>query len=313
MDPHLPAASTLGRALLRLTRGRATGTLNVRGPARGRLVLHAGKVVAVDLPGTTMLGELLAVDRDGHARALEGAPPSGPIGRWLVARQLAEAPAVAYALRRQMRARVTAMFRWPECELRFEPIAAALPALEEPVPVADLVLSALRGAVDAVPADAERRIRDGRWVVDAKAWATLEQAALFPEERAMLPVLLRGGTGADALALGAERPRALRALYAWQLVGLAQPNGASAGDARHQTLLRKRLALRRGLGAEALLDLQDDMRTEGSTDDGARAARERVRRLVRDVHPDRFDPRLHAACGEVLQALLTAQSRLRRP
>ncbi|MCB9635130.1 MAG: DUF4388 domain-containing protein [Sandaracinus sp.] len=290
MESHLPAASLLGRTLLRLGEAKATGTLNVRGRGRARVALHAGRVVAIEVEGAPTLGDLLKVDPRRHREALGAGGPAGPVGRWLVREGLAEPSAVAHALRRQLRARFAALFTWPEVELRFVPIAAPLPPVDEPVPPTDLVLGALRDVVK-VPTTSETRLRAAEWTLSPLGRAQLPRAELYPEERAMLVALQSGARGDDVLALGGGSPRALRALHAWQLVGLVvERRLEGAREGRHQALLRARRMTRRGRPL-------DDERA--------------IRRALAQVHPDRFDPRLQSTCTEVVRELLASRTKRR--
>jgi hypothetical protein len=293
VDALLSSASLLGRGLLRLGEARATGTLNVQGVGRARIALHAGRVVAVDVDGAPPLGDLLAVDEARHREALDRRAPVGPVGRWLVREGLADPAAVTHALRRQMRARVSRLFAWSEVELRFVPVSAPLPALDEPLTATDLVLGALRDVVRP-SAETEARLRDAEWTLSTLGRSQLPRAELFPQERAMLFALERGARGEDVLALGGGHPRALRALHAWHVVGLAVERRLEAAgrDGRHQALIRARGALRR---------------------DKTTARDERtLRRTLRDVHPDRFEPRLQATCSDVVRELLATRGRTRR-
>jgi hypothetical protein len=77
-------------------------------------------------------------------------------------------------------------------------------------------------------------------------------------------------------------------------VGLAVERRLEAAgrDGRHQALIRARGALRR---------------------DKTTARDERtLRRTLRDVHPDRFEPRLQATCSDVVRELLATRGRTRR-
>jgi hypothetical protein len=293
VDAQLSSASLLGRGLLRLGDARATGTLNVQGAGRARIALHAGRVVAIDVDGAPPLGDLLEVDPARHRAALDRRPPVGPVGRWLVREGLADPAAVTHALRRQLRARVARLFAWADVELRFVPVSAPLPALDEPLTTTDLVLGALREVVRP-SADTEARLRDAEWTLSVLGRAQLPRAELFPQERAMLFALERGARGQDVLALGGGHPRALRALHAWHLVGLAVERRLEAAnrDGRHQALVRARRALRH----------------EPTTERDERA----LRRTLRDVHPDRFEPRLQATCTDVVRELLATRGRTRR-
>ncbi|MAC27590.1 MAG: hypothetical protein CMN31_12745 [Sandaracinus sp.] len=267
------------------------------GPARARVLFHAGRVVAIEMPDDRPLGELLQLDPAAHGEALGRGRVHGPVGAWLVREGLASEGDVLAALRRQLRVRVGALLRWPDARLRFAPVAAPLPTLHEPVPVIDLVLGGLRDALGSVPAAASRRLRTQRWGLSPLGEALLPKAALWPEERAMAGVLERPLGGDSVLSIGAHRPRALRALYAWHLLGLVTCRRAGT---RHGVLLRKRHQLRHAASPADLLELRE----HGD-------ARRGLRRLLRDVHPDRFEPSLQTTSGEVVQALMRAERKLR--
>lgn len=286
---HVPAVSLLGRTLLRLGEARSTGTLSVLNPLarRATLAFHAGRVVAVAVEGGPPLGDLLTVDPEAHRRAL-GRGAAQPVGRWLVREGLVDAASVSHALRRQARARVAQVFAWPEVALRFAPVSAPLPSLDEPLAPIDLVLGALR-TLGPPNAATEARLRATEWVLSARGRTQLRQAELYPQERAMLVALDRGVRGEDALAIGGHHARALQALHAWQSVGLVvEPRlQTQSSEGRHQALLRARRQVRRG--AAPVSDTRE------------------LRRTLRDVHPDRFDPRLRETCSEVVRELLAAR------
>jgi hypothetical protein len=87
-----------------------------------------------------------------------------------------------------------------------------------------------------------------------------------------------------------------------KLLGAASPRTTGS----YPLLLRKRRELRNDVSAHALLDLP-----EGA---GGRDARLALRKLVRDIHPDRFGDgaplALRRASGEIVSALVDAEARI---
>ncbi|MFW5926308.1 MAG: J domain-containing protein [Myxococcota bacterium] len=312
---HLPGATSLARALMALARSRATGVLTVQsGVARARLGVVDGTPRAVALEGVDdePLGDLLA--RDGaidprvHARALRRGVPRTPIGRWLVAMGAASEPAVAHALRTQLRRRVQRMFRWPDTEYRFASGSAdiGLDPLDEPVAVGDLVLGAMREAVEDVPLDqAAREIGEGMLVLTPLGDAVVDDAALWPAEAAMVPLLRRGVDAQVALAVAGRNSRAIRTLWALKLLhAVAEPQPAAAA---YPLLLRKHRQVRRAADPTSLLDLDPSAPPD--------EARQALRRLAGALHPDRFQsgapPGVRSASAEVMSALVSAEARVR--
>jgi len=87
-----------------------------------------------------------------------------------------------------------------------------------------------------------------------------------------------------------------------KLLGGAAPRAGGS----YPLLLRKRREVRSQASARTLLDLP-----EGA---GERDARRALRKLVRDLHPDRFGdsapPALRRASGEIVTALVAAEARI---
>jgi hypothetical protein len=307
------SSAALARALLALSRTQKTGVLHAQGAGRSaRIAIVGGTPRAIDLEGGPCLGDILteegALDHDAHRRALESGGPRGPIGRFLVESGAAKASAVSYALRKQLRHRAAALFQWGVIELRFEPGDPAfdVPLLEEPMPAAELVLAGLRGAVDLVPVHLlRRRIGDGMLKLTGFGEMLVAEAPLHPEEAAMVSGLRRGAPAADLISLGGGRMRAVRSLAGLCMIGAAEP--PSPGRASYGLLLKKRNQLRNAASPEALLEVDRY--------DDTRAARASLRRLAREIHPDKFKggaPEvMERLSGEVLTALLDAEARLR--
>jgi hypothetical protein len=311
---RLPSATSLSRALLSLSRARASGVLVVRSDRReGRVSIVEGSVGAVALwpADDETLGDALdrmgALDRRLHRRALERGPPPGPVGDWLVACGAARNDDVQRALRAQLHRRVVSMFAWPAIELRFAAgrSEVGVRRVERPLGVSELVLGAMRTAVADEPLlFARRTLGDGLLVLTRLGRALVEDAALSECERAMLP-LLREGHAVDAvLAAAGASPEAIRALHALRVLGaVARPTR----DAPYALLLRKHRQVRSAARAGELLELPT-----GAPPGDARRA---LRRLARAVHPDRFsgadDDAVRRVSGEVMAALVSAEARLR--
>ncbi len=187
---------------------------------------------------------------------------------------------------------------WPRVTLAFEPGHPRQLDDVEPWDTRDLVLAALREAVRP-SAVATKRIRGSYWRLTPEAERDLEDAALYPEERAMVVVLREGAWGRDALAVAGEGVRAERALLAWHALGWL----VSSRRADYALLLRKQYELRQRVSHYRLLDLPPDA--------SAAQARRALRRIVRSVHPDRFEPALQEPSAKVVRALIAAEASLR--
>lgn len=313
---QVPAAISLARALLALSRARATGVLEVMSAhLRARVAVTCGTPRAAAMPGLSdeTLGDLLArhgaLDVEAHARALERSTPWGPVGDWLVANGAATRPAVEWALRRQLERRIARLFEWSTPELRFRRGLAdvGVAHVAEPVRTGDLVLDAMRSAVAQTSlVEARRRLGDGMLVLSRLGEALVTDATLWPEEAAMIPLLKAGATVIALVGAGGGGRRAILGLHALRLVGAVQP----PGDHAYTVLLRKHRQLRHAARADALdlLDLPARARPE--------EARRALRRLAQLVHPDRFGeneaPAVRAASANVMTALVEAEHRVTR-
>ena len=315
---ELSSATYFGRTLLTLARARATGVLHVEAPSkRARVLLQDGAVAGVCTPdgapeGDLALGDLLlregVLDAAAHGRALEAAPPTSPVGDWLVRAGLADAPAVAHALRKQLRRRVQRLFAWPSVSLRFEDHTGPVGTgdVEATVASADLVLDVMRRAAEARPlAELDRVLgrEPLRLAPAAEGW--LEGAALHPHEEAVLALLRYGLTADEALGALASSAPALRTLWVLKMLRAVAPPGPEA--AAYPLLLRKRRQVRQRRTPAELLDI-------GASAPPAEARRA-LRRLARTLHPDRFGDAAPAAVrqasNEVMTALVQAEARLR--
>jgi hypothetical protein len=313
---RLEVATALARALLSLARARATGVLGLR--ARGRsadVSIEDGAPIAVALVGEDdpCLGDWLvrdgALDPVRHREAMEEGGPRGPVGAWLVASGATTEDALAGAVSAQLRHRLSLLFRWEDVELCFRAGSSWVGARRAngERAAAALVLEAMRATVADEPLLVVRkRLGDGVLKLTELGRQLVEGAELFPEEQAMARLLERGDAVDAILSAGGGTSRALRGLFAFRLLGAAMP--PSPGGHAYRLLLRKQRQIRMAADAQSLLELPQGHRPE--------QARRALRRLARDVHPDRFaeaaHPALREASAEVLTALVAAEARLRR-
>ena len=289
---HAPAVSHLCRTLLRLERARATGTLSIvpctpggeeAAERQARLRFEDGVPVFLEMNDEHRLGRFVSSPSDAASETPCGAA-------WLRDERITRGE-LAHALRRQLRRRMAVILGWQRIALSFDAEATEGACLPEPIPARELVAHALRRSLSPVDADSEARLRKEVWRLRVQ----LDDVGLSPEERAMCVPLSTGAPGEVVLAVGGNSVRALRVLHAWQRAGLIEP--ARRGD--HRELLRKRHQLRQRANPRALLDLGP-----GATRADARRA---LRKLVRKVHPDRFEPQLARASEDVVRALVQAE------
>ena len=313
---RITIATSMARALMALARSSATGCLYVTGPyARAEIYLEGGmpRAVSLDPSDEERLGDVLAkegcLDSEAHERALGRGLPTAPIGNWLIANGAATAPAVAYALRLQLRRRIVRIFQWREAVLHFAPGAAPREPLKlsEPLSVSELVLGAMREIVAQEPLWwSRKRVGEGLLVLTPLGEALVEDASLWPEESAVVFLLRQGMPVEGVLEALQEASRAVRALVTFKLLQAVAPPSTSACS--YSLLLRKLHQVRRSVTADVLLDLP-----AGS--DPA-AARKALRRLAKSLHPDRFGeaapPGVSRSSGEVMSALLQAERELSR-
>lgn len=175
--------------------------------------------------------------------------------------------------------------------------------LEDRIRARELALQTMQRAVNAMHASSVRaELREGMYRLTSAGEALLDGLALRPEEQAVSFWLRRGVRAEDVVALPGCGLGGYRFLCSLKLLGAAAPrNGAS-----YPLLLRKRQQVRRQASAHVLLDLP-----EGA---GGRDARRALRKLVKDLHPDRFGeetpPALRRASGEIVIALVDAEARI---
>ena len=200
---------------------------------------------------------------------------------------------------------VLQMCGWDGLVLRLvqAPTAATWWKLAEPVPARAVALQSMRAAVkrmDTAPARAE--LGHAVYHLTEAGESLFLGAELRPEETAVLFGLRRGVTAEELSTLPGCGLAGYRFLWMLKLLGAASPKAGGS----YPLLLRKRRQLRQQVSAHALLDLP-----EGA---GGRDARVALRKLVKDLHPDRFGdrvpPALRHASGEIVIALVDAEARI---
>ncbi|MGB0679223.1 MAG: DUF4388 domain-containing protein, partial [Polyangiales bacterium] len=286
-DADLATAASLARALLALSQAQATGVLEVHAVERwASLAIVAGTPrAALMYPAAgDRIGEILHASGDvqaAHCAAALAADTAGaPLGSVLVRQGVLTPQAVVYALRQQLRARVQRMFAWPKSALHFRAGSAdmGLDLLLEPVPVAELVLGALRASMQAQPlARLQVALPTEACTLSALGERLLQRATLWPEESAALYLLRHAVSPQGVILALSGSPRALRFVAALQQLSALVPEREAR--AALPLLLRKRRQLRQAASAQALLDLRPD--------DAPEAGRRQLRRLAAQLHPDR--------------------------
>ncbi len=173
--------------------------------------------------------------------------------------------------------------------------------LADPVEARRLGLQIMRKFVQGVESNAIRaEIGEGQYCLNEVGEALVLGAELHAEETAAVFWLRRGVRAEDIGSLPGCGLRAYRFVWTLKLLRGAAPKAGGS----YPLLLRKRRELRGQVSARALLDLPESA--------GGRDARLALRKLVRDLHPDRFGdsvaPALRRASGEVVTALVNAEA-----
>jgi len=206
---------------------------------------------------------------------------------------------------RQLLEGVAQVCEWDGLLLRLvqEPLSTSWWKLREPVPARRLALQLMRAALQGVEASAIRSdLGDAIYHLTEAGDAMLAGAQLRPEETAVVFWLRRGVSAADISSLPGCGLRGYRFAWMLKLLRCAAPKAGGS----YPLLLRKRREMRSHASARVLLDLP-----EGA---GGQDARRALRKLVRDLHPDRFGdsvpPALKRASGEIVTALVDAEARI---
>ncbi|MEM7137315.1 MAG: hypothetical protein AAF500_12085 [Myxococcota bacterium] len=180
--------------------------------------------------------------------------------------------------------------------------------LPEPVQAGRLALDLGRWSVRGLDSDVVRaELGEGSYRLTAPGESLVGSLLLDAEERAAVFWLRRGVDADEVLALPGCGLGSLRFVYALKLLRAASPSGGGA----YPLMLRKHREVRANAPPHALLDLPAEAK--------GKDARRALRRLVRDLHPDRFSSgapaRLLRASGQIVTALVSAEARVsaRRP
>lgn len=206
---------------------------------------------------------------------------------------------------RQALERLLEVCEWDGLVLRLrQPLPAADRwTLPEPAPARFLALQAMRAAVTGVEAATiDAQLGSETYHLTAVGEALVSGTELRAPEASVLRWLGKGLPAEEC----AQRPgcgwAGYRFLWILKMLGAASPKSTGS----YPLLLRKRRELRSRASAHALLDLP-----EGA---GGRDARVALRKLVRDLHPDRFGdgapPALRRASGEITTALVNAEAQI---
>ncbi|MBT8454454.1 MAG: J domain-containing protein [Deltaproteobacteria bacterium] len=187
--------------------------------------------------------------------------------------------------------------------LRQPPPAADRWTLSEPAPARFLALQAMRAAVTSVEAATiHAQLGIETYHLTAVGEALVNGAELRAPEASVLRWLRKGLPTQDLTQRSGCGWSGYRFLWMLKMLGAASPKSTGS----YPLLLRKRRELRSRASAHALLDLP-----EGA---GGRDARVALRKLVRDLHPDRFGdgapPALRRASGEITTALVNAEAQI---
>lgn len=192
---------------------------------------------------------------------------------------------------------------WNELSLRFvdEATTASWWRLAEPVAARALALECMRVLSQGIDSAVMRaELGPESYHLSEAGEALLKRAELRPDETAVLVRLRRGVAAEELMTIPGCGLAGIRFLFVLKRLRVAVPRGGGS----YPLLLRKRRELRRQASARVLLDLP-----EGANDGEARKA---LRKLVRDLHPDRFGDRvpqaLRRASGEIVTALVDAEA-----
>ena len=206
---------------------------------------------------------------------------------------------------RQVFDNVLQMCAWEGLVLRLvqSPSATTWWKLQEPIPARALALQTMRAAVKGVDtASVRAELGDAAYHLTDTGETLCRGTELRPEEVAVLFWLKRGVPAEEVATLPGCGLAGYRFVWMLKLLGAA----SSKAGGSYPLLLRKRREVRKHVSAHMLLDLP-----EGA---GGRDARLALRKLVRDLHPDRFGervpPALRRASGEIVTALVNAEARI---
>ena len=206
---------------------------------------------------------------------------------------------------RQLLESMLAVCEWDALVLELASGASAVTwwKLGEPLPARVLALHLVRASTSRVEVGAIRaELGNTVYHLTAAGEALVTGVELRPEETAALFWLRRGVLAEDVPTLPGCGVRGYRFVWMLKLLRCAAPRSTGS----YPLLLRKRREVREQASARALLDLPENARGQD--------ARRALRKLVRDLHPDRFGdgvpPALRRASGEIVTALVDAEAAL---
>lgn len=206
---------------------------------------------------------------------------------------------------RQALERVFEICKWNGLLLRLVQSASAPDCwkLAAPLPASVLALQAMRAAVQRIDtASVRAQLGNAAYHLTEAGEALVCGAELRSEETTVLFWLRRGVPAEELAILPGCGLTGYRFVWMLKLLGGASPKAGGS----YPLLLRKRRELRSRASAHALLDLPEGAR--------GRDARVALRKLVRDLHPDRFGdgtpPALRRASGEITTALVNAEAQI---
>ena len=314
----LRAAAPLARSLLALAEAADDGELALGATVRMRVV--QGRVVAIDGIDGELLGDLLRA-HGALTPLAQGSIGAGRarIGARLIALGATSGVAVERALRTQLVRRLLIILRQPAPALTWRKVQRPLARPTSfSVGLAASVWSALLVIADELPREALGALAGGDALslsaIGCVRVATLARALHEGELASGLAALGRLELAprppelAGSRLLATAPPASLQPLRAClRALGMAAQRAGSRSEVPGcALLLRKRRELARKVGARALLDLP-----VACAPDEARSA---LRRLAKQLHPDRFeraDPWIRRLCDETLGALSHAAHALR--
>ncbi len=206
---------------------------------------------------------------------------------------------------RQLLENLLQLCEWEGLVLRLvqDPPTATWWNLRQPVRGRELALRLIRAAARRCETgDVRAELGNETLRLTDAGEALISGGGLQPEETATVFWLRRGVCAEELLSLPGCGVRGYRFAWMLKLLGAAAPKAGGS----YPLLLRKRRELRRRASARRLLDLPE------SADGGE--ARRALRKLVRDLHPDRFGESapeaLRQASGEIVSALVEAEARI---
>jgi hypothetical protein len=257
---------------------------------------------------TTVCRVLIGLDRAGASGTLHIDGESRHANLWLESGELVAAniDRRVASSHRHLFEGVLQVCRWDRLVLRLTPerSQASCWKLAQPLAARQIALETMRAALGFVdPATIRSELASAAYHLTPTGELLLRGASLQAEEAAVLPWLVRGVPAEQISRLPGCGLATYRFVWMLKLLRAVAPK---AGGSSYPLLLRKRRELRRRAPAHTLLDLP-----EGA--DG-RAARMALRRLVRELHPDRFGEgapaELRRASGEIVTALIEAESKI---